>query len=117
MEMNARKREERLAEDEERLNVLLGIQEFYDEGDEDEFLKHLEANGMKSYEELQKSVSNLNTRIERTKQKIFAAANASEDIIVDDTKIKTVKFEPATNEDMQSWIQGVKRKVLYLQCK
>lgn len=112
MEMNARKRDERLAEDEDRLNVLLTIQEYYDEGDEDEFLKHLETNGLKSFDDLQKSITNLNTRIERTKQKILAA-NSNEDVIVEDSKIKSSKYEPAVNEDMQTWLQGVKRKVSF----
>lgn len=110
MEMNARKREERLAEDEEKLNQLLSIQDLYDEGEDEEFAQSLEQNGLKSFEELQKTISALNTRIERTKQKIVAA-NSNEDVIVEESKIKNVKFEPAPHEDLQTWLQGVKRKV------
>lgn len=110
MEMNARKREERLAEDEDRLNQLQVIEEFYNDGEEDEFFRHLEANDFKSLEELQKSIAMLTNRIERIKQKI-SASNNSEEIIVEDKPSKVMKMEPMSNEDMQAWLLSVKRKV------
>nr|CAH7747894.1 unnamed protein product [Callosobruchus chinensis] len=78
-EINARKREERLAEDQEKLRQLLEVQEVIDFGAEKPEIENLLAEvHMKSLQELQKNITNLNMRIERTRQKIIAA-NSAED--------------------------------------
>lgn len=53
LEINARKREERLAEDEEQLNQLLSISDMIEDGDADEFNEALKGFDIKSYEDLQ----------------------------------------------------------------
>ncbi|KAL4719165.1 hypothetical protein ACJJTC_011469, partial [Scirpophaga incertulas] len=74
LEINARKREERLAEDEEQLNQLLGIQEMIEDGDTDEFNEAIKGFDIKSYEDLQRQISAVNMRIEKNRQRIAAAA-------------------------------------------
>lgn len=111
MEMNARKRDERLAEDEDKYNQLQLLLDLYEEGEEDEFLQGLAANELKSLDELQKTMLILTGRIERTRQKI-SAANNCDDIMVEDKPSKIVKLDPMAMEDMQGWLVSVKRKVL-----
>lgn len=111
MEINAKKREERLAEDEERLNQLMAIQDLVDDGDEEEIVQTLLSNDLKSVEELQKTIQLLNMRIEKTKQKI-AAANNGEELMVEDKPSKMIKLDPMAMEDMQGWLMSVKRKVI-----
>ncbi|XP_069682790.1 actin-related protein 5 isoform X1 [Periplaneta americana] len=110
IEINARKREERLAEDEEQLNQLLAAQDL-EEGEENEFQKILDFYELSSGTDLQKLISQLQARIERTKQKI-AAANTTEDNVVEDPKPKVIKqtLKPNDQEDFETWIAGVRQK-------
>ncbi|KAK9506840.1 hypothetical protein O3M35_008702 [Rhynocoris fuscipes] len=111
MEINARKREEKLAEDEEQLHQLLAIQDLRDEGEEAEFEKALSEFGMSNSEELPKLIGQIQARIERTRQKIVTA-NTTEDTITDDTKQKTMKQfnTPKDEEDFKVWLEGLRRK-------
>ncbi|CAG2063620.1 unnamed protein product, partial [Timema podura] len=80
-EINARKREERLAEDEEQLNQLLAAQDLLDEGEEEEFQNVLESYELSNVGDLQKMISSIQARIERTRQKIVAANTADDPIV------------------------------------
>ncbi|CAH1958560.1 unnamed protein product [Acanthoscelides obtectus] len=109
-EINARKREERLAEDQEKLRQLLEIQEIIDFGAEKQEIENLLAEvQMKNLQELQKTVTNLNMRIERTRQKIIAASSAedTEEPPVKQTKLSKMVFESDTA--MHSFIDNVKK--------
>ncbi|CAH1406402.1 unnamed protein product [Nezara viridula] len=110
IEINARKREEKLAEDEEQLNQLLAIQDLQDEGEETEFQKAVSDFGLNSCEDLPKMIGQIQARIEKTRQKIVAA-NTSEDPITEEPKQKIMKFQtPKGEEDFKSWVEGVRRK-------
>ncbi|CAK1555752.1 unnamed protein product [Leptosia nina] len=78
LEINARKREERLAEDEEQMNQLLAIQDLIEDGDTQEFEEAIKTFEIKSYADLQRQIANVNMRIEKNKQRIAAAANPEE---------------------------------------
>nr|CAI5829204.1 unnamed protein product [Callosobruchus analis] len=109
-EINARKREERLAEDQEKLRQLLEIQEIIDFGAEKQEIENLLAEvHMKNLQELQKNISNLNMRIERTRQKIIAASSAedAEEPPAKQTKLSKMVFESDTA--MHSFIDNVKK--------
>ncbi|XP_073985752.1 actin-related protein 5 isoform X2 [Rhodnius prolixus] len=110
MEINARKREEKLAEDEEQLNQLLAIQDLREEGEEAEFEKALSEFGLSNSEELPKLIGQIQARIERTRQKIVTA-NTTEDIS-EENKQKTMKQfnTPKDEEDFKIWLDGVRRK-------
>ncbi|PNF25161.1 Actin-related protein 5 [Cryptotermes secundus] len=110
IEINARKREERLAEDEEQLNQLLAAQDL-EEGEENEFQKILDFYELSNGNDLQKLISQLQARIERTKQKI-AAANTAEDTVTEDPKPKMLKqsLKPKDQEDFETWIAGMRQK-------
>lgn len=110
IEINARKREEKLAEDEEQLNQLLAIQDLQEEGEESEFQKALDEFGLNTGEDLPKMIGQIQARIEKTRQKIVAA-NTSEDPITEEPKQKIMKFQtPKGEEDFKSWVEGVRRK-------
>ncbi|KAJ9575058.1 hypothetical protein L9F63_007793 [Diploptera punctata] len=111
IEINARKREERLAEDEEQLSQLLAAQDFLEEGEDDEFQKILDFYELSNAGDLQKMVTHLQARIERTKQKIVAA-NTAEENASEEPKSKILKqsLKPKDQEDFDTWITGVRQK-------
>uniref|UniRef100_A0A4W3JJK8 Actin related protein 5 n=1 Tax=Callorhinchus milii TaxID=7868 RepID=A0A4W3JJK8_CALMI len=84
-ELNARRREEKLQLDQERLERLLSIQELLDEGMTEQFKRALLEMNMDSAEELQSYINKLSLIVEQTKQKILQAeVNVEVDVV--DTK-------------------------------
>ncbi|XP_014262122.1 actin-related protein 5 [Cimex lectularius] len=113
IEINARKREEKLAEDEEQLNQLLAIQDLKDEGEMAEFQNAIAEIGLNSTDELTKLINQVQLRIERTRQKIAnTMANNMEDPIAEDTRQKIPKqFQtPKCEEDFKTWVESVRKK-------
>ncbi|XP_028041509.1 actin-related protein 5 isoform X1 [Bombyx mandarina] len=108
LEINARKREERLAEDEEQLNQLLALHEIMEDGDTDEFDEAIRDLDIKSFEDLQRQISNKQMRIEKNKQRIAAAANAEESV---DARPPPGRFQPPTDPDaFQIWLNDTRTK-------
>ncbi|XP_046405545.1 actin-related protein 5 [Ischnura elegans] len=105
VEMNARKREERLAEDEERLHQLLAAQDLLEEGDEIEFEAMLKECGLSNESELSKNILQLQARIEKTKQKI-ASLTTAEESVTDDPKGKFYK-DSMDPKDYEEWISSL----------
>ncbi|CAG9813223.1 unnamed protein product [Phaedon cochleariae] len=109
-EINARKREERLAEDQEKLRQLLEIQEIIDFGaDKDEVDNILAEYQLRNVNDLQKSILNLNMKIEKIKQKITAANNTEdlEEPPVKQAKLSKMVFE---NESaLHSFLDNIKK--------
>ncbi|XP_014206962.1 actin-related protein 5 [Copidosoma floridanum] len=112
MEINARKREERLAEDEEQLNQLLAVQELLEEGSTEEFKKALQSHSLATRADLLKAINNLQAKIERTKQKIVAANAQEENIAADEPKPKVLKssLQPKDQQDFNEWIADIRKK-------
>ncbi|XP_063829251.1 actin-related protein 5 [Ostrinia nubilalis] len=107
LEINARKREERLAEDEEQLNQLLAIQEMIEDGDTDEFNEAIKGFDIKSYEDLQRQIAAVNLRIEKNKQRILAAANAEEN---PDPRPSGRMQPPSDPVALQAWLTDTRAK-------
>lgn len=111
-EINARKREERLAEDQEKLRQLLEIQEIIEFGAEKGEIENLLSEyQLKNIQELQKTIVTLNIKIEKTKQKI-SAASVVEDVDeppVKQSKIAKMVFESETA--LQSFLENIKKMV------
>ncbi|XP_065173376.1 actin-related protein 5 isoform X2 [Atheta coriaria] len=106
-EINARRRNEKLAEDEEKLQKLYDIQELDD--DIEEFEYALSQNGIETQEDLEKNINLLRNRIEKTKQKILAA-NAEE--LIDEPPTKQLKLNKIVFENekaLQLYVQNAKR--------
>ncbi|XP_068991223.1 actin-related protein 5 isoform X1 [Neodiprion pinetum] len=111
MEINARKREERLAEDEEQLNQLMAVQDLLEEGETDEFEEALKSYCLSNEADLIKMINNLQAKVERTRQKIVAANSHEENIVIEEPKpkIKSI-LQPKDQQDFDEWITGVRKK-------
>jgi hypothetical protein len=70
-----------LAEDEEALSTMVGVQEMLEDGDSEEFQKALEELELSNSIELGKAIRNLRSKIKKTKAKILAAANVNSEEI------------------------------------
>ncbi|XP_053988813.1 actin-related protein 5 isoform X1 [Hylaeus volcanicus] len=111
MEINARKREERLAEDEEQLNQLLAVQDLLEEGETDEFDQALKSYSLANEADLIKMINNLQAKVERTRQKIVAANSQEENIVMEEQKPKIKSsLQPKDQQDFDEWIAGVRKK-------
>nr|XP_028590818.1 actin-related protein 5 [Podarcis muralis] len=104
-ELNARRREEKLQLDQERLDRLLYVQELLEEGHMDQFHKGLMELNMDSAEELQSYIHKLSMAIEQTKQKILQA-EVSVEVDVVDSKPEMPDLDPMgceqSMEDVES---------------
>lgn len=102
-ELNARRREEKLQLDQERLDRLLYVQELLEDGQMDQFHKALIELNMDSPEELQSYIQKLSAAVEQAKQKILQAeVNLEVDVV--DSKPETPdleQLEPSL-EDVES---------------
>lgn len=111
-EINARKREERLAEDQEKLRQFLEIKEIIEFNAEQEEIENLLSEyQLKNVQELHKSITNLNLRIEKAKQKISAASSIED---VEEPPVKQSKFSKMAFENdtaLQSFVENVKKMV------
>ncbi|KAJ8681138.1 hypothetical protein QAD02_016925 [Eretmocerus hayati] len=111
MEINARKREERLADDEEQLNQLLSIQELYQEGETEEFEQALKSHSILNEIELSRMIYNLQSKVEKTRQKIVAANTQEENVVNEDIKLKPkLSIQPKDQQDFDEWIGSVRKK-------
>ncbi|XP_017273108.1 actin-related protein 5 [Kryptolebias marmoratus] len=70
-EINTRRREEKLQQDQERLDRLLGVQELLEDGLLDQFHKSLVELNMDSAEELQSYINKLQVAVEQSRQKLL----------------------------------------------
>lgn len=112
-EINARKREERLAEDEEKLNQLLYIQEMTEAGvDKEEIDRACADYQIKNVQDLQKHINNLNVKIEKTKQKIIAA-NTAEEEEPPSKQAKQSKMVFENEKEMHLYLQNAKKMVIF----
>ncbi|KAJ0174633.1 hypothetical protein K1T71_009741 [Dendrolimus kikuchii] len=108
LEINARKREERLAEDEEQFSQLLAIQDMIEDGDTDEFNEAIKGFDIKSYEDLQRQITNVQMRIEKNKQRIIAAANPEENL---ESRASGGRMQPPSDPDaLQAWLNDTRAK-------
>nr|XP_018898626.1 PREDICTED: actin-related protein 5 [Bemisia tabaci] len=113
VEMNARKREERLAEEEEQLNQLLAIQEMVEFNDAEKNIQEaLKSFELKDVNDLIKSINQLRSKIEKTKQKICGANVVTDTIATEEPKLKIMKEMPVPkkDEDMKKWISDLREK-------
>lgn len=112
-EVNARRREEKLAEDESQLNQLLNIRELYDDDEEfnDDFEEALRANQIEDLEELEKWIATLSSKIEKTRQKMtlqLELANAN--IPMPPAPAEEKIPQPPQGVELHEWICDVKLK-------
>ncbi|XP_007422424.1 actin-related protein 5 isoform X1 [Python bivittatus] len=105
-ELNARRREEKLQLDQERLERLLYVQELLEDGQVDQFHKALMELNMDSAEELQSYIHKLSLAIEQTKQKILQA-EVSVEVDVVDSKPEIPDLDPVGSEQSMEDVESV----------
>lgn len=114
-EINARKREEKLAEDEEQLQRLEEILESYDDDyeDEEEFEMALKEFNITTYEELEKLIVTTKARIEKIKQKMQAV-----EFGVEEKPIVITVPQPPPHLTLEQWlVETREKKTLILEKK
>ncbi|XP_042299487.1 actin-related protein 5 [Sceloporus undulatus] len=105
-ELNARRREEKLQLDQERLDRLLYVQELLEDGQMDQYHKALVELNMDSAEELQSYIHKLSLVIEQTKQKILQA-EASVEVDVVDSKPEIPDLDPLGGEQSIEDVESI----------
>ncbi|VVD01173.1 unnamed protein product [Leptidea sinapis] len=112
LEINARKREERLVEDEEQLNQLLTLQDLIEDGNTHEFNEAIKSFDIKSYADLQRQISNLHIRIEKNKQRIAAAGNPEESVESrpNVNNSRSALQPPTDPAEFQTWLEETRAK-------
>ncbi|KAM9120908.1 actin-related protein 5 isoform 1-T1 [Pangshura tecta] len=105
-ELNARRREEKLQLDQERLDRLLYVQELLEDSQMDHFHKALVELNMDSAEELQSYIHKLSLAIEQTKQKILHA-EVSIEVDVVDSKPETLDLDPLGSEQSLEDVESI----------
>ncbi|CAG7724135.1 unnamed protein product [Allacma fusca] len=112
VEMNAKKREEKLAEDEERLEILNEIKTLaQDGGDCEEVQRALRAAGVTSMEELIKAIGALKSRIYKAKNRSKPEPSSSSCSQPEAQKKASKDCEyPKDQEKFQAWISKMRTK-------
>uniref|UniRef100_A0A182JXK8 Actin-related protein 5 n=1 Tax=Anopheles christyi TaxID=43041 RepID=A0A182JXK8_9DIPT len=104
-EINARRREERLAQDEELLMQLQQLEESAEDGED--IRGGLVEHSIKDVGELKRMISTVNFRIEKTRQKMNApSAGSSQQIQPESDKL----LQPPPNMTVAQWVEETRRK-------
>ncbi|XP_047489285.1 actin-related protein 5-like [Penaeus chinensis] len=120
VELNAKKREEKLIEDEAELTRLVELEEAMEEftPDEPEYQHALEEAEVSSPEELTKKISVLQQKIDKTRQKMLQASNAAA-VEEEEPKPKRVceEISPKKRADLEQWVEEVKQQWREIQAR
>lgn len=106
VEMNARKREEKLVEDEETLHKMILIRDMYYNKEEISFEDALKEAEISNYDDLEKQITLTSNRIERVKLKMALAESGNQT-----PEEKPIQIpQPPPNLSMEAWLTDIKRK-------
>lgn len=116
-DINARKREEKLADDEGLVNKMLAIREMYEDGDHAEFEYSINQMDIGSYEELEKQIQNTVAKIDRTKLKIaqqeLSASQPSGVQLFPFEEIRSAPIpQPPVDVNVNDWVVETRQKRL-----
>ncbi|XP_049532585.1 actin-related protein 5 [Anopheles darlingi] len=103
-EINARRREERMAQDEEQLALLQQLEESAEDGDD--ISDGLAEQGLKDIGELKRMITTVNTRIEKARTKLLAQGAGSSQPQQDTDKL----MQPPANMTIEQWVEETRRK-------
>lgn len=105
-DINARKREERLAEEEDTLQKLEELLESYDDEDDEDFEMGLKELNLNSYEELEKMITATKQKIDKIKQKM----QSSEVAVVTEEKLPPPIPQPPKDRNLDEWLAEIREK-------
>lgn len=103
-EINARKREERLGEEEDQLQRLEEILESFDDEDTEDFEIGLKEFSLSSYEELEKTIVATKARIDKIKSKMHAAESG----VIEEKQV--IIPQPPAGMNIDDWLSEVREK-------
>ncbi|KAI5704017.1 hypothetical protein M8J75_001135 [Diaphorina citri] len=116
VEMNAKKREERLVDDERHLNELLELREIVEltPSDHSHAREAFKSMGINNIQDLNKSINQLQQKIEKTKAKIIAYNNGED--LTEEPKAKLSKeiAVPESEAEFKAWLIETKKKRAYI---
>ncbi|KOB71321.1 Actin-related protein 5, partial [Operophtera brumata] len=92
----------------EHSSITLDYQEMIEDGDADEFDEAIRGFEIKSYEDLQKQLTIVQTRIDKNKQRIAAAANPEEHVV--EPRAASSRQPPTDPEAFQVWLTETRAK-------
>ncbi|XP_052888766.1 actin-related protein 5 [Anopheles moucheti] len=105
VEVNARRREERLAQDEELLIQLQQLEESAEDGDD--IRESLAEHSLKDVGELKRMINTVNSRIDKMRQKMnTSTASSSHHIPSESDKL----LQPPPNMTVAEWVEETRRK-------
>lgn len=107
VEINARKREKNLFDDEELLQKLINIREMYFNQDEGNFEQALKEAEITKYEDLEKLITQTSARIEKVKQKMAILESGTQ---TPEEKVP----QPPPNLSLDAWLTDLKQKRMAL---
>lgn len=109
-EMNAKRREEKLAADEEKLQQLLSVQELLEDEDEDAFCLAMDELGYSSAQELQDAINKVNNGIQRTRDKLLN--EGKDDDSYQEPKVKRLcdELTGKSQMDINTWLAFIRQK-------
>lgn len=119
VELNAKKREEKLMEDEAELTRLIELEEAMEEftPDEPEYQHALEEAEVTSPDDLAKKISLLHQKIEKTRQKMMQATSASTEEEEPKPKRVCEDVSPKKKADLEQWVEEVKQQWREIQAR
>ncbi|GAB6019434.1 Actin- protein 5 [Chamberlinius hualienensis] len=109
-EMNAKRRDEKLAVDEEKLQQLLNVRELLDEDEEDSFFQALEELSLSSVRELEDAIIKLRISIQKVKEKMMSEGKGEEVIQEPKAKKFADEFAIKSHVDVESWLTFIRQK-------
>lgn len=112
VELNAKKREEKLVEDEAELTRLVELEEAMEEftPDEPEYQHALEEAQVTSLADLTKKISLLQHKIVKTRHKMMQAATAAPEEEEPKPKRMCEDVSPKKKADLEQWVEDVKQQ-------
>lgn len=111
-DINARKREEKLADDEVLVNKMLAIREMYEDGDHEEFEYSIKQMDIGSYEELEKQIQSTVSKIDRTKMKIAQqeSNNFGSNAFTSEEINRPTMPQPPADMNINDWVVQTRQK-------
>lgn len=112
VEMNARKREERLIEDERHLNELLELREIVQltPSDHSHAREAFKSMGINNVADLNKSINTLQAKIDKIRAKIIAYNNGEELVEEPKAKIPKEMAVPENETELKAWLMEIRKK-------
>ncbi|XP_037936479.1 actin-related protein 5 [Teleopsis dalmanni] len=105
IELNARRNREKLVEDEEQFMIMSDIRALHETGEKDKFQAALKDNELANLQELDKLMTTVSARIERTKQRLATPTDNTTQV----TKEKTVNIaKPPPEIPLDEWLTDLK---------